>query len=279
MVWVFPGKGRSLNGLGDISRPPIKNPTVANPYQRKRVGIDICVVPKSTIAPPTQATRPRKAGIPSQVKEGRVGTLQPTVRTERAPRRAANARNGCGRSAQKNDHITRKKAGKAYNPALEADPGPPLVTTEEGADLQGHTLTVCSRKLRLVSKDHVHCNNGTHLTGGIANDALWQTRWSRISNLTLRFYDALKGKAGRRFVTLLTKKLRAARERFWNSKILIAFIGTVLSKIPWVKKSKYIQARLLRRMDHWTDVLVGALVEYTCGTGNARGGRAGAISE
>ena len=94
-----------------------------------------------------------------------------------------------------------------------------------------------------------------------------------------RFYDAPKGKAGRLFVTILTEELRGARERRWNSKRPMVFIGTVLAKTPGVKNSKDIRVRLLRKMDHWIDGLVGALVEGTCGTDKAQGGRAGAISE
>ena len=59
----------------------------------------------------------------------------------------------------------------------------------------------------------------------------------------------------------------------------MVFIGTVLAKTPGVKKSKYIQARILSRMDRWTDGHIGALVEDTCRAGKSRGARAGAISE
>ena len=59
----------------------------------------------------------------------------------------------------------------------------------------------------------------------------------------------------------------------------MVFIGTVLAKKPGVKKAKYILSRLLRRMDHWTDGHIGALVEDTCGDGKSRGARAGKISE
>ena len=85
--------------------------------------------------------------------------------------------------------------------------GPSQISTGAGADLQGHQLTQCDLKLRSVYGDYVHRNDGTHLPGGIADDALWQTRWRQISNLTPRFYDAPKGKAGRRFVILLTEEL------------------------------------------------------------------------
>ena len=59
----------------------------------------------------------------------------------------------------------------------------------------------------------------------------------------------------------------------------MVFIVTLLSKIPGVKKSKYIRARILRRMDQWTYDLVGALVKDTYGTGKARRGRVGVIRE
>ena len=243
------------------------------------MGIDRFIVPKSTITLSVQATIPRKAGIPIQGKDVRVGTPLPSAGKERVPRRSTNTSNSGVRAVQSNDHITRKKSGKAYNPALEVDPGPPPISTEDVANLPGHTLTACEQKLCLVYGDHIHRNNGTHLTGGIADNALWQTICHRISNLIPMLYDAPNVKAGRRFVTLLTEELRGSRERCWNSKIPMVFKGTVLAKIPGVKNSKDIRARLLRRMDHWTDGHIGSLIKDTCGTGNARGVCAGAISK
>ena len=79
------------------------------------------------------------------------------------------------KAAQKNGHISRKKAGKTYNPDLEADPGPHPVTIEEGTDVLGHTLTSWDCKLNLFYGDHAHQNDATHLTGGITDDALWQS--------------------------------------------------------------------------------------------------------
>ena len=59
----------------------------------------------------------------------------------------------------------------------------------------------------------------------------------------------------------------------------MVFIGTVLAKIPEVKKSKDIRARLLMRMDHWTDGHISPLVKDICGAGNYRGAHIGAISK
>ena len=85
---------------------------------------------------------------------------------------------------------------------------PPI---EEGSNPLGHTLTECDHKLRSVYRDRVHCNDGKHLTGGFTDDALWHTQWRRVRNLTPSLHDTLKGKAGRRFVTLLTEELKGAQ--------------------------------------------------------------------
>ena len=129
VVRVVPGKRKGLKALGDISKPPIKKMTVSNPYLKKRVGIGKLVVPKSTIAPPKPAHDPRIAGTPSHSRIGRGGTDQTPTGTERTPKKATPASRSAGGSEQTNGHISRKKMGKTFNPALEADPSPPRITT------------------------------------------------------------------------------------------------------------------------------------------------------
>ena len=77
-----------------------------------------------------------------------------------------------------------------------------------------------------------------------------QTPWCGISNLTPRFYDVPKVKAGQHFIKLLITEMQGTQERRWNSEHLIMFIGTVLTKNPGIKNFKDIRARLLRRMEH-----------------------------
>jgi hypothetical protein len=48
-------------------------------------------------------------------------------------------------------------------------------------DLPGATISDADRLLNKVYGDYVHQNPGTHLDGGIADDALWQERWSRLT--------------------------------------------------------------------------------------------------
>ena len=131
---------------------------------------------------------------------------------------------------------------------------------EKGANLLDHKITACDHKLCTVYVDHIHHNVGTHLTGVIANDSLWQKRWKRIINLAPRLYDAPKGKAGLRFVRLFTEEIQGSQERRWNSERPMVFIGKVLAKIPGIKASKDIRVRILRRVDQWAAKAIGALV-------------------
>eukprot|EP00957_Ditylum_brightwellii_P090776 6912780-Ditylum_brightwellii.AAC.1 len=92
------------------------------------------------------------------------------------------------------------------------------VLTEEGADLPSFNLTPADRKLLTVFGDTVHRNDGTHFTGGVPDNLVWQQRWRRLAGLPTNWYDTLSGKVGRRFVSVLTAKFQGVRERMWNSE-------------------------------------------------------------
>ena len=148
-----------------------------NPYLKNRVGVGKFALPKSTIAPPKPSHGPQTAGTPIHGRIGRGNTDQTATRTERTPKNPTTTSRSTGGadltiSITKNSHITRKNMGKTYNTASEADPAPPQITTEEWSNLPGQSLTECDHKLRTVCVDHIHHNDGTHLTGGIANDDL-----------------------------------------------------------------------------------------------------------
>ena len=144
--------------LGDITKPPVKMINVPNPYLKTRAGIGKFVVPKASILhrPPTQ--RVWAMTTPSQ-------RTPPVIMRYKGAASLAINKGG-------DSHIVREKSGRIYNPASEAMQGPPQITTEAGADLKGHRLTPCDLKLRSVYGDHVHRNDGTHLAGGISDDAL-----------------------------------------------------------------------------------------------------------
>jgi hypothetical protein len=77
------------------------------------------------------------------------------------------------------------------------DKAPPLIVMPDvEADLPGYQPTPADLLLNTVYGDHVHDNEGTHLDGGIANDAFWQCRWKRMAQLATTRYQVPKGKVG-----------------------------------------------------------------------------------
>ena len=49
-----------------------------------------------------------------------------------------------------------------------------------GADLPGYRIIEADCCLDGIYGDHVHANDGTHLDGGIKDDATWQRSWKRV---------------------------------------------------------------------------------------------------
>ena len=58
-----------------------------------------------------------------------------------------------------------------------------------------------------VYVDWFHANPGTHLNGGIGDNAVWQALWHDLAFMLLRSYDAPSGKFGRRDVERLGGEL------------------------------------------------------------------------
>ncbi len=74
-------------------------------------------------------------------------------------------------------------------------------------DLPDATISEADRKLLEVYGDYIHQNDGTHLDGGIKDDAIWQEYWRKLATLPPQRYDVPSGPIGRRFVRILTKEL------------------------------------------------------------------------
>ena len=62
-------------------------------------------------------------------------------------------------------------------------PLPPTFTPDIGADLPTYVPTEADNLLRNAYGDHVHDNDGTHLSADIVDDPLWQHLWLRIVQL------------------------------------------------------------------------------------------------
>ena len=94
----------------------------------------------------------------------------------------------------------------------ETPRGPPVEVTcvggdatppEENADLPGFTPERAHLLLQGVYGDFLHHNEGSHLDGGITDDATWQRRWRRLAGKSASWYATPSGVVGRRFTTTL----------------------------------------------------------------------------
>ena len=127
----------------------------------------------------------------------------------------------------------------ARHPAL---PTPPI-QPDVHANLPHYAPTPADLLLDSVFGDHSHDNDGTHLTGAILDDNVWQTRWLRMVQIAPTWYNAPPGKIGRRFITLFTpQELRGVcTSRLWNSERPLVFVATILQTTPGVRRSKDIR--------------------------------------
>eukprot|EP00957_Ditylum_brightwellii_P177177 13497098-Ditylum_brightwellii.AAC.1 len=64
-----------------------------------------------------------------------------------------------------------------------------------------------------VYGDTIHGNDGSHLSGGIVDDKLWQKFWTDLTALPSHRYDVPSGSVGRRFLFALVGILDSVVER------------------------------------------------------------------
>ena len=104
-------------------------------------------------------------------------------------------------------------------PPLDSEPNPPAIERihYEG-DHEGVFPNPADFKLRRVYGDHIHQNDGSHLSGGVVDDGVWQNRWKTLINLPSRRYVSPQRRIGRRFVEMLVKELDGMLRRKWNSE-------------------------------------------------------------
>ena len=74
-----------------------------------------------------------------------------------------------------------------------------------------------------VYGNHLHCNDGTNIGGGVSEDAAWQRHLRRIKNLPMRWYYVPLGRVGSRFVKWLTEELKGLWTIKWNSDHPLVF--------------------------------------------------------
>ena len=120
---------------------------------------------------------------------------------------------------------------------------------EENAELPGFTLERAHLLLQGVYGDFPHHNDGSHLDGGIADDALWQSCWRRLADQSAIWYFTPSRAVGRRFTEILSAEWQEVLSRIWNSGRPLVFTHAVLTKTLGIRRAQEIRARLMRRMD------------------------------
>ncbi len=78
---------------------------------------------------------------------------------------------------------------------------------QEIGDLPDIELSDADRMMDKVYGDHVHQNPGTHLSGDIPDDEMWQDYWQRLIVFPSHTYDAPSAAVARRFIELLAELL------------------------------------------------------------------------
>ena len=75
--------------------------------------------------------------------------------------------------------------------------------TEEGVDLQGFTPARMHLSLRELYGDFTQHNDGTHLIGGVPDDAIWKIHWRKLAAQSASWYSMPPCKVGHRFNAVL----------------------------------------------------------------------------
>jgi hypothetical protein len=131
-------------------------------------------------------------------------------------------------------------------------------------DLPGTVLTDVDRMMDRVYGDHVHHNDGTHLDGGISDDATWQDYWKRLIVFPGQTYNLPKGKVGKRFLFTLASILEGVKIRKWNSEVFLVFCMVVLQRgDATIRTARAIRDRLTWRLDAWDRGAIDMLVQNT----------------
>ncbi len=132
-------------------------------------------------------------------------------------------------------------------------------------DLACQVLHPCDNQLIGVFGDSIHCNDGHHLDGGIADDGVWQGWYDRVVSHPHLINYPPKGGVGQQVVATLAREFRGVRERKWNSERTLIFAACVLRKSPVVIRARDIKHRVERRLTLWIGGQYNALVQDIVG--------------
>ncbi len=113
-------------------------------------------------------------------------------------------------------------------------------------DLGRQILNACDNQLVTVYGDSIHCNDGRHLDGGVADNSVWQRRYDRVVAHSHPMYNPPKGGLGQWVVLTMAREFGGVRERRWNSERALIFTACVLQKSLGVIRARNIKRRVER---------------------------------
>ena len=123
---------------------------------------------------------------------------------------------------------------------------PPL---EENSDLPYFTPKIAHLLLKGVYGDYLHHNDGSHLDGGVADNAISQRCWCRVAAQLDRWYTTPYGAVGSRFMTILAAEWWGVLRRTYNSNRPLFFAHVALDKTLGVCRAREIWAQNTRHME------------------------------
>jgi hypothetical protein len=115
-----------------------------------------------------------------------------------------------------------EEKSKRRSPPAEPTKGEDKPHEREDGNVPGSSLSDADQKMDKVYGE-VHQNPGTHLLGGIADDALWQERWLQLVFSPSHAYDIPSGAVGNWFVERVAEELQGIKSRKWNSEQFLCF--------------------------------------------------------
>ena len=101
---------------------------------------------------------------------------------------------------------------------------------EEGVVLQVFTPAKAHLSFREVYSDFPHHNDGTHLLGGVPDNATWKIYWRRLALQSASWYSTPLVEVGHRFSLFLAAEWQGVINQKYTYKRPLVFAHTVLTK-------------------------------------------------
>ena len=124
-----------------------------------------------------------------------------------------------------------------------------------------------------------HHDNGTHLTGGVPDNAVWKSCWHRLDAQSASWYSGHPGKFGSRFTAVLSAEWRGVLDKKWKSEQPLVFSHVLVTKTLGTCKAREIWSKINLLLDLWERVIHAGLVGDALAGGRARKVRVAIIDE